>query len=145
MFFGKAKVDKVDALLIVLRPSHHKVGRLDVSMDNSNAVNAFDSGEHLLKDIDCYRRREVASLRLFKIRQVLAFELHDDEALFAGLHLRDELMHLDNALLALKFLQVVVLTEENLFGLVWLLHLESNIAATLIVCSVIDDACKMEN
>ena len=123
MLFGEAEVDKVDALLIVLRPSHHKVGRLNVPMDYSNAVNVFDSGQHLLKDIDCYRRREVASLRLFKIRQVLALELHDDEALFAGLHLRDELMHLDNSLLALKFLQVIVLAEENFFGLVWLFHL----------------------
>lgn len=101
MLLGQAEVNEVDALFVFVRSAHYEVGGLDVTVDDADAVNAFDGCKHLLQDVDGNSRREVATLRLFKIGQVLALQFHHDEALLACLDLGDELMHLNDAFLAL--------------------------------------------
>lgn len=135
----QAEVDEINYIsVVVLGPSHDKVGGLDVAVNEPGLVHALDGSKHLEENVTRDHLGELLTDALLEVRHICALQVHHEKALHAFAVAVDELGDLQHALDALELLEELVLLLQDALRFVRLFHLDGHVLRAFVVEGLVD-------
>ena len=123
----KAEINQIDDVpIVVLSAPHHKVRRLDVTMDEPGLVHVLDRRQHLQQNIAGDHFGELLADTLLEIGDISAFQVHYEEALHTFAVTINELGDLKHSLDALQLFEELILLLQDPLRFIGLFHLDGD-------------------
>lgn len=133
MLFGKAKIHNKNLLEIL---AEHKIGCLDITMNEPSIMNFLNSLQHFNQQLNC-NFETVMRLKIFPdFCQVVSKQIHDNQILFTIL---DKIIDIAHMLESFQTDKNIIFKYEYAFILIFLFYLESNIFVENLIKSLVDE------